>query len=135
LSLYAPDINSDRAVIELAKAHKPILSSAAVYLEATNAFQLMVFRGYATKVNAVTALRDFEQDIDRGVFQMFPVPPLAWETARNLSIRRSASLGTRSLDILHVAMALTLHADVFLTFDRQQAELARAEGLATPFAL
>jgi hypothetical protein len=34
-----------------------------------------------------------------------------------------------------VAIAIALRADAFLTFDRNQATLARAEGLETPIAL
>jgi predicted nucleic acid-binding protein len=46
-----------------------------------------------------------------------------------LSARYSEKLGTRSLDILHVAGAVVLGATSFLTFDRRQATLARASGL------
>ena len=37
--------------------------------------------------------------------------------------------GYRTLDLLHVATALTLNAEKFLTFDQAQAQLAQAEGL------
>jgi len=33
---------------------------------------------------------------------------------------------------LHVASALVLQSEAFLTFDQRQAELARAEGLKIP---
>ena len=38
-------------------------------------------------------------------------------------------LGVRSLDILHVAIALSLHAKTFLTFDDRQRALAVQAGL------
>ena len=44
----------------------------------------------------------------------------------------SEKLGTRSLDILHVASALVLGSTSFVTFDRRQAALARASGLKVP---
>jgi len=37
--------------------------------------------------------------------------------------------GYRAFDVLHVATALTLSARVFLTFDGDQAALAKAAGL------
>jgi predicted nucleic acid-binding protein len=40
-------------------------------------------------------------------------------------------MGTRALDILHVASALLLRAERILTFDDRQRQLAHAEGLAT----
>jgi hypothetical protein len=38
-------------------------------------------------------------------------------------------LGTRILDVLHVALALSFQPDVFFTFDRRQWKLAKAVGL------
>ncbi|HRI12139.1 MAG TPA: hypothetical protein PLX89_03960 [Verrucomicrobiota bacterium] len=49
--------------------------------------------------------------------------------AERLSAAYSATLGTRSLDILHVASALVLGARDFLTFDTRQGALAAAVGL------
>ena len=52
--------------------------------------------------------------------------------AERLSAQHSEKLGTRSLDVLHVAAALTLGLSVMLTFDVRQAALARAAGLRAP---
>jgi predicted nucleic acid-binding protein len=49
--------------------------------------------------------------------------------ARNLSHKHTERLGCRSFDLLHVALALELECDTFLTADRIQGALARAEGL------
>jgi len=38
-------------------------------------------------------------------------------------------LGARAIDLLHVASALELESEVFLTTDDRQAQLAKAEGL------
>jgi predicted nucleic acid-binding protein len=107
----------------------PILVSSAVVLESTNALELRVFRGQASRLDVGKALHNFEIDVQRGVLNAAPVPPAVWDTARNLSRTHSATLGTRSLDILQVAIAIVLRADTFLTFDRNQAALAQAEGL------
>jgi predicted nucleic acid-binding protein len=52
--------------------------------------------------------------------------------AERLSALHSEKLGTRSLDILHVAAALVLGSPEFLAFDRGQQALARAAGLHVP---
>jgi predicted nucleic acid-binding protein len=52
--------------------------------------------------------------------------------AERLSAGFTARIGTRSLDILHVANALVLGATSFLTFDKRQAELAKSAGLKVP---
>ena len=46
---------------------------------------------------------------------------------------RRAPSGT--LDILHIAAALILRADTFLTFDKRQAKLAAAAGLTVAPAI
>jgi predicted nucleic acid-binding protein len=51
--------------------------------------------------------------------------------AGELSREFSRTLGTRSLDVLHVASALELGFRSFLTFDIRQQRLARAVGLKT----
>jgi predicted nucleic acid-binding protein len=58
---------------------------------------------------------------------------LAWPDvfaqAARLSENHSPQLGTRTLDVLHVASAQSLGAVDFVSFDLRQANLARAVGL------
>ncbi len=49
--------------------------------------------------------------------------------AANLSTAHTERLGARAIDLLHVASALTLESELFLTTDSRQAQLAKAEGL------
>lgn len=49
--------------------------------------------------------------------------------ATKLSTVHTERMGARAIDLLHVAGALTLESEVFLTTDSRQAQLARAEGL------
>jgi predicted nucleic acid-binding protein len=53
----------------------------------------------------------------------------AIELARSLSAKHSERLGCRGFDLLHVALALELECETFLTADRIQGALARAVGL------
>ena len=59
--------------------------------------------------------------------------PLVWPDvitiADELSENHTAALGVRSLDLLHVAAAVSLSAKAFLTCDGRQLALARAAGL------
>lgn len=65
------------------------------------------------------ALKDLVMDMD-----------LAMDRARELSARHSEQTGARAIDLLHVACALLLESEVFLTSDQRQAGLAAAAGLA-----
>lgn len=71
-----------------------------------------------------------QTDISTHVLQMVVVD---WadvhQRAEGLSARYTESGGHRLADILHVATALHLGADEFLTFDANQKKLAVAEGL------
>ncbi|MBI3885023.1 MAG: hypothetical protein HY302_04760 [Opitutae bacterium] len=49
--------------------------------------------------------------------------------AERLSARHSFGGGHRSFDLLHVAAARVLKADLFLSFDLAQRDLATAAGL------
>lgn len=49
--------------------------------------------------------------------------------ATKLSTAHTERLGARAIDLLHVASALTLESELFLTTDTRQAQLAKAEGL------
>lgn len=53
----------------------------------------------------------------------------AFHRAEILSERHTERLGCRGFDILHIALALELECETFLTCDDTQGELARAEGL------
>jgi len=49
--------------------------------------------------------------------------------AEDLGAIHTAKLGVRSIDLLHIGLALTLKATEFLTYDTRQASLAKAAGL------
>jgi len=49
--------------------------------------------------------------------------------AVDLSEKHTAMTGARSLDIMHIAAALSIKAEKFLTVDGRQTEVARLAGL------
>jgi uncharacterized protein len=73
----------------------------------------------------------FDQDIATGRWQRPPYTAEAVELkAAELSASHSATLGCRTLDIIHVAAALVIGAKDFVTFDARQRALAKQVGLA-----
>ena len=70
-------------------------------------------------------------DLDAASFLIGrPVPGSAYERAILLSRQHTRVLGTRGMDVIHVAIALELKATDFFTFDKDQAKLAKRAGLA-----
>ena len=76
------------------------------------------------------ALARVGQYLKRGALEEITVEmDSAFDSARQLSATHTDQLGARAIDLLHVACALLLESEVFLTSDQRQAELAKAEGL------
>lgn len=99
-------------------------------VELTTAWHLKIFRRELRPETVMQALGDLEADVDAGVWEM-PGYDLAdvYADAETLARRHAATFGTRTLDILHVAAAVCVGADEFVTGDRRQASLAEAAGL------
>lgn len=128
VSLYIEDDHS-KAATELVKSKPVFLLTPLVEAEFVNALELQVFRKQLTRREARNVYSEFLASQASKLIRSQPFPLEAWEGAATLSRRHSARLGARTLDVLHVAAALVLRPDVFLTFDKRQSQLAKAEGL------
>lgn len=99
-------------------------------VEMINGICLASYRGDITTDALADALASFDDDLREGRYHQ---ADLLWRATLNraaeLSRSHSANLGTRSLDVLHVASALELGARWFVTYDARQCGLARAVGL------
>lgn len=99
-------------------------------LELHNGFRLAVFRRIISEGQRAHCWGQFEEDLAAGVYERAAVPrPELYERAARLVDTHAARLGTRTLDVLHVAAAAQLRVKTFLSFDRRQRALARAAGL------
>ena len=132
-SLYTPDAHTARAIACLGKQSQPLPIVWLHQLEVRNALRLRVFRREITGAQRDTSLNALLADLANGVL-VTASPPLTAVLieAERLSALHSERIGTRSLDILHVAAAVVLGSREFLTFDHRQAQLARAAGLVVP---
>ena len=112
-------------------AHPTVLVTPFHRAEVANAIYQQVFRNHISLPEAKVAFSTFERDCAAGVWMPADFPEETYDSSLELTQRRGATLGVRTLDTLHVAAALELKADQFWTFDERQARLAEAEGLAT----
>jgi hypothetical protein len=129
-SLYLKESTSAqaRAAIQAAPAALPLTPLTA--LELRNAFNRAVQRQRITAAQRDALWQDVEADIASGFLVLTPVASdQLHHKARQLSDRYTPTLGTRSLDLLHVAAALVLEATVFFSFDDRQRKTAASEGL------
>lgn len=130
VSCYVSDANTARAKACLGRLSVPLRFTALHALEVRNALRLGVFRGLFAEADAAAARANLESDLRSGRLVRTKVKwPVALRLAALLSERHSATIGTRSLDILHVAVARSLRVGEFVTFDTRQRTLAAGIGL------
>jgi predicted nucleic acid-binding protein len=131
VSLYTQDANSIEASEALLERRVPVLITPFGEAEFVNSVEQRVFRKELSPAQSETALREFQRDLDAASFLIVrPVPSPTYDRAILLSRQHTRTLGTRGMDIVHVAIALELKVTDFFTFDKDQAKLAKRAGLA-----
>jgi predicted nucleic acid-binding protein len=130
VSLYTKDANSEEASTLFRGWQDLVVVTPFGEAEFVNSIELRVFRKEISSTQAENSLRDFQRDLDAGSFLASrPVPPDAYERAQLLSRRYTMQIGVRGMDVIHVAIAQEVNAETFLTFDKNQATLAKRAGL------
>ena len=99
-------------------------------LELLNAVKLKCFRNEMSAEQSQIILINFGKHEMIGVFRR---PQISWADMFSLAVQLSGEhtedTGSRSLDLMHVAMALSIGSRSFLTFDDRQSRLALIAGL------
>jgi predicted nucleic acid-binding protein len=130
VKLYFKEEYSRDTSIWLKENNEGIPLTSLHELELINAIQLKQFRSEITPDQTRLIISRLEEHEISGIYYR---PQLNWSAifihAIDLSKKHSATIGSRSLDILHVASALSINADRFLTFDDRQTRLAELAGL------
>lgn len=129
-SLYLKESTSAAARAAIQSEPVVLPYTPLVALELRNSLNRAVQRGRITAAQRDALWQDVETDIAGGFLVPTPVAsgPLH-DKARQLSDRHTPVLGTRSLDLLHVAAALVLESKIFFSFDDRQRKAAASEGL------
>lgn len=130
VSVYLPDANTSESLRRLA-ARPRIWFTPFHRLEFAHALAQSVFHRRISSAKADEVRRQMTEDCDDGLWEMTDFPVGAFETGTELARSHVSTLGTRTLDTLHVACALELKSTRFWTFDDRQRKLARAVGLRT----
>jgi predicted nucleic acid-binding protein len=129
VSLYTPDANSNLAAEIMERVDLPLFLTAFGEVELANAFELRLYRREVNAIQIKAASKDVLEDIESRVFVLKAFSPAIFERSKLLIQRHSRELGVRTLDLMHVASALVLEADIFYSFNLDQRKLALAVGL------
>ncbi len=130
LKLYLPEPRAAEAVAFVnAGPGKPPVNHLHE-LEMRSALRQKVGRGELTQSECDALIAQVESDLTAGVHERVIVSwPDVFATAETLSCSHGVTTLCRSLDTLHVALALELGATEFCTFDLRQSHMATAAGL------
>lgn len=130
VKLYIKETDSLAVSEWIRNNNEPIPLTSLIELEFINALKLKQFRNEISKEDFEKINLKLREHETRGVYYR---PPMDWIGVFNdafaLSKNHTPNIGSRSLDILHVASALFLKTDRILTFDERQAQLSSIVGL------
>lgn len=132
-SLYGNDVHTPRALAWMKSQGDALTLTSLGEFELGNALRFAEFRGVIAAGEAALFWAQFEADRACGRLRI-QVCNLAdvVDEAKRLSATHTLAGGHRGFDILHVASAMIMKAECFLTFDGNQKMLAEAEGLTVP---
>jgi predicted nucleic acid-binding protein len=127
---YIFEGDSPEAIAIIDAAGDPLVFSHIHGIEIPNAIRLKRFRGEITKPEEAAAIRVFRSDVDAGRLAR-PDYDLVevFIRAERLSAKHSGDIGSRSLDVLHVAAALECGCASLASFDERQRRIAGLAGL------
>jgi predicted nucleic acid-binding protein len=122
---FVLETDSPEAIRLLEEIGEPLAYSHLHELEIPNAIRLKRFRGEISKTQETAAIRAFQADVDAGRFQRITYDLGAvFMRAEQLSAKHSGALGSRSLDLWHVAAAIEAGCSVFVSYDNRQRQVA-----------
>ena len=130
LKLYLNEPESRAMTAWRAKQSGPLAVTHHGRVELVNGLALAAHHRLIPESIFMAALAALDDDFETGRYRQ---TDLLWRSALKrageLSRQHTRALGTRSLDVLHVASALELGLRRFISFDERQQKLARAVGL------
>lgn len=129
IKLYVLESNSPNAVSSVARF--PVVKLNPVQeLEIRNTFRALEGRDILTAAQRAASEHVLELDIICGrLRRSVPDWSEVFRIAMNLSQDYTTETLARSLDILHVAIAICEHCDIFITADARQDSVARKAGI------
>lgn len=130
VKLYVDESLSECVTDYVMRQGRPIAIHGFHELEIENALHLKVFRKELTAAECRGVLRRLGEDASRGLLLRQPVNwPATVREALRVSGAVTERTGCRSLDILHVAVAIQWKCPLFLSMDDRQLKAASLAGL------
>lgn len=130
LKLYLHEPESRAMTAWCTRLRGPLAVTLFGQVEIVNGMGLALARGLVSQSVHKAAVAALDDDFAQGRLTLVDISwRAALRLADDISRKRTPALACRTLDILHVASALTLTRRYFLTFDVRQRRLAEVTGL------
>lgn len=127
---YIYEVDSRETIALLDSIEPPHHLSPLHELEILNAIRLKHFRGEITMAQEKAAAKAFREDLQSGFFEPITGDLLnIFIRAEKLSAAYSSAIGSRSLDLWHIAAAMELKCGTFVSYDHRQRTVAAKAGL------
>jgi predicted nucleic acid-binding protein len=132
VSLLCADANHQNALRYMARTVATLTFTPLHRVEVRNALRKACALKQISDEELRLSLQQVERDLHAGLLIHSPVEwTNVFRQADDLSAKYALTAPTRTIDLLHVAIAIETNAQDFLSFDRRQRLLARAAGLRT----
>ncbi len=130
VSLHRADAHHAAACVFMAKVAKPLVFTPLHRIEVRNALRNAAAHGEMTVAECRRAFRQIDEDLRDGLLIHTPVNWTdVFRLSDELSEKHASADGQRTIDLLHVAIAVGCGAKTFLSFDLRQRNLAKAARL------
>lgn len=130
VSLHLADNHHAAALALMGVAKFTLVFTPLHRLEVRNALRNATAHEKMTAAECRLAFRQIEEDLRDGLLVHTTIGWIdAFRRADELSEGNAVRQGQRTIDLLHVAIALECEAKTFLSFDMRQRKLAFAAGL------
>ena len=132
VSLLCADANHQKAVRYMTRAAATLTFTPLHRVEVRNALRKASSLKQITEAELRLSLQQVERDLHAGLLIHTPIEwTNVFRRADDLSAHHAHNTPQRTIDLLHVAIAVETGAQNFLSFDNRQRLLARAAGLRT----
>ena len=130
VKLYVREDRSDEVTRFVARRGESVAVNRLHELEIRNALRLKRFRDEIDDVQLAASLGMIAADFaERRLIRHEADWQVIHDEAERLSAVTGATVGVRTIDVIHIAAALTQMATGLVSFDRRQLAAARMSGL------
>ena len=133
-ALYLPEPESPRVIRWVSRATKALPYTPLHRHEIRTGMRQRVFRKLLSEKLLHESWQALDSDLEEGVLAHTPIPWTdSFRESELIGLAHGTNLPMRSLNLLHVGIAVALGAATFLTVDARQRAIAQAAGLRVDF--